>query len=74
MTFGVLDASDPTGILTAFECVMSSLYQPCLSALETWGELDNDPHGRKSRSTFMDSYENFVSFLGRKFLYSKRFG
>ncbi|XP_052061669.1 dynein axonemal heavy chain 8-like [Mytilus californianus] len=64
VTFGVLDASDPTGILTAFECVMSSLYQPCLTALETWGELDNDPHGRKSRSTFMDSYENFVSFLG----------
>jgi hypothetical protein len=55
VSLGVLDSSDQSGILSAFECIMSHIYQPCLTALETWGELDSDPNGRKIRSTFMDS-------------------
>lgn len=68
VSLGVLDSSDQSGILSAFECIMSHIYQPCLTALETWGELDSDPNGRKIRSTFMDSYKNFLYFLGRKLL------
>jgi hypothetical protein len=42
VSLGVLDSSDQSGILSAFECIMSHIYQPCLTALETWGELDSD--------------------------------
>ncbi|OWF42162.1 dynein heavy chain 8, axonemal-like [Mizuhopecten yessoensis] len=63
VTFGVLDVSQEPGVLSAFENVMSSIFQPSLKQLENWGDLQTTPQGRKSKKLFLDNFENFLQYL-----------
>lgn len=66
MSFGVLDLTKDAGILSAFETIMSKVYQPALLSLKNWGDLDTTPQGRKTKKHFLDSYDNFMQYLKSK--------
>ena len=55
-----------SGILSAFELVLYSVYLPALKAYSDWGELEDSPQGRKTKKKFTDSFDNFLMYLRSK--------
>ncbi|XP_056012226.1 dynein axonemal heavy chain 8-like [Ostrea edulis] len=61
--FGYLDMNQISGILAAFELVMSKVYMPALKAYDRWGEMEESPQGRKAKKNFIDNFGNFLVYL-----------
>lgn len=55
-----------SGILAAFELVMSKVYMPALKAYDRWGEMEESPQGRKAKKNFIDNFGNFLVYLRSK--------
>eukprot|EP00105_Crassostrea_gigas_P037004 XP_019921152.1 PREDICTED: dynein heavy chain 8, axonemal [Crassostrea gigas] len=61
--FGYLDMNQSSGILSAFESVLASVYLPAMKAYSRWGELEESPQGRKTKKHFIDNFDNFLMYL-----------
>lgn len=59
-----------SGILSAFESVLASVYLPAIKAYSRWGELEESPQGRKTKKHFIDNFDNFVMYLRSKFSFT----
>lgn len=59
-----------SGILSAFESVLASVYLPAMKAYSRWGELEESPQGRKTKKHFIDNFDNFLMYLRSKFSFT----
>ncbi|XP_030832172.1 dynein heavy chain 8, axonemal [Strongylocentrotus purpuratus] len=65
VNFGALDTKQAgkLTVLPAAKEALNTVFRPALNALESWGDLSETPHGKKTKKNFCDSYENFIHFL-----------
>lgn len=61
--FGVLDVADNGGLLPAIRQLMAKVYLPTIQAMGNWGKLNDTPHGKKTKESFIHNMENFVHYL-----------